>query len=450
MVSYLQEKDQWYQQYAKLDTIGKFKMYMNLLEQSPVEDELIKDDFGAIAVELKSELINEKMYEDTIHLIEKTKDSTLKFYQKEFPYLSNFAVEYYIFKEDWEKAKVHLQSFIDDPDQGFDLFIPLYNTLRFYNKSDLALSIAHDMYKPVKDSSELMSGSELDFQIVIFYQLFQGHYTALKNGQDIDFSSTKEILLKYGYGDTFFEVELSTIHQVLKKLSENGNPIYNREEWKSVLKVDQQSAKRNLFWSFAVYMLKEGNFPFSVSYDIWHTFFEVLQRKKSYTDFSFQRQDLDTVLSDYLGFLSNREEVGVLLLWGIPYIYDFLAAQQLVETETKEQSLLHVKAVKKLFIGGRFQEELWRFDFVHAWSKPTSVTEAEFTEEQKVFRQSFHERKEKENTLAKKVENPFEQLSIFDDLFDNPISSSAPKKSKLDQKKKRKAAKNQRKRNRKK
>jgi hypothetical protein len=403
MISYLQEKDQWYQRYAKLDTIGKFEMYITLLEQSPVEDELIKDDFGAIAVDLKSELINEKMYENTIQLIEKTKDSTPKFYQKEFPYLSNFAVEYYIFKEDWEKAKAHLQPFIDDPDHGFDMFVPLYNTLRFYKKSDLALSIAYDMYEPVTDSSELISGAELGFLDAIFHQIFQDYYTGLEDGQELNLSRVEEALKKYGYDNAFFKVEISAIDQVLKKLSETGAPVYSKEEWKSAFLVDQQSATRNLFWSFAVYMLKEGNFPFSVSYDIWHTFFEVLQRKKSYTDFSFQRQDLDTVLSDYLGFLLNREEVGALLLWGIPYIYDFLAAQQLVETETKEQSLLHVKAVKKLFIGGRFQEELWRFDFVHAWSKPTSVTEAEFTEEQKVFHQSFHERKKKRILQQKKL-----------------------------------------------
>ena len=80
MISYTEHKDQWYEHYDSLPLDGRYEMFLNLLEQDVSDDELIKDDVGNISVDLKSELISEKQYEKAVNLIEKTKESTTKFY----------------------------------------------------------------------------------------------------------------------------------------------------------------------------------------------------------------------------------------------------------------------------------------------------------------------------------------------------------------------------------
>lgn len=442
MISYTEQKQQWYEQYSRVSLEDQYEMIMELLNQAPPDDELINDDFGAVCVDLKSDLIGEKKYDEAIYIIEKTRETTTKFYQKEFPYLSNFAVEYYLYKGDLKKARVHLQPFIDNPNAGYDLFLPLFNKIRFYKMNDLALNIAQIIYEPIKDSTDLISGAEMELVDMIFYNLFQAFYIALENDQKLDLQQLEYELKKYDYDKAFFEVELPRIYQMLKKISEiNNSPIFTKNEWMASIKENPIKAMRDLYWSFAIYMLKLGDFHFSISQEIWFKFSNLLMKRKSSSDFSFRHQDLEEVVGDFIGFLSNKEEVGFTFLWGIPYIYDFLEEQQLVSDKIKGQSLQYVETVKKRLMG-TFKNDIWRFDFVHSWDKPASVPVEEFTAEQDIFRQSFTESRKKTVASSRTVPKIFSQMSMFEDLFgESDQEQSKSNQSKTDKKKKRKQAK---------
>ncbi|MED4018495.1 hypothetical protein ACWE42_15080 [Sutcliffiella cohnii] len=452
MISYINQKDDWYKNFFSLSIKEQYDTYISLLDQSVPDDELIRDDFGTIAVDLKSNLINEKKYEEAIFLIEKTKNSTTKFYQKEYPYLSNFAVEYYLYKDDMKNALNHLQGFIDKPHIGYDLFIPLFNKILFYNKHDLALQIAKDIFPQIVHSDDLISGAELELVNMIFFSLFQDYYVALKNGQTPDRQQVEATLKNYDYDDAFFESELPKIHKVLHQIVvSNKKPFFTSEEWKGVTQASLKSTLHDLFWSFAVYMLEEYKIHFSTSYNIWFGFSDFLVRNKTNPDFSFQKHELVKGIDQYFEFMSDKEEEeGFALLWGIPYIYDFLDQQQLVSTQIKEQSLKHVKAVKNRLIK-KYEDDVWRFDFVHAWCKPATISSEEFAEEQELFHQSFIKPKiETTKQISKSLES-FTPLSIFDDLFKEEVDirSTKSKQSKAQKKNKRKQAKKQRKKNRK-
>jgi hypothetical protein len=388
MIFYTNQKDHWYEHYMVLASEEQYDMIMLMFDQAPSDDELLNDDFGTITVELKSRLVVAKKYDEAINFIEKIKKVTTKFYQKEFPYLSNFAVEYYLYKGDWEKAQFHLQPFIDNPHSGYDLFIPLYDKVRFYQKNDLALSIAQAMYEPIFNSNDLINGAENELVDMIFYDLFQEHFIALELGQEPSLQHMKAVLITYDYNNDFFEVELPRIHELLNKISKkNELSIFTKDEWIMAVQADPIHAFRDLYWSFAIYMLKKVGFHFSISQDIWFTFSQILMKNNS-LEFNFQRQDLENELANKIGLLSNEEEKGIAILWGIPYIYDFLDHRQLVNNEIKNQALIHVKAVKNLLID-TFQNEIWRFDFVHTWQKPESITAEEFTDEKEIFQRSF-------------------------------------------------------------
>lgn len=378
---------------------------------------MIRDDFGTMTVDLKSDLIHEKKYEDAINLIEKIKIATPKFYEKEFPYLSNFAVEYYLYKGDMEMAKAYLQPFIDHPSAGYDMFIPLFNTIRFYKNNDLALDIAQALFEPVVGSSELMGGAEMALVDIIFYNLFQDYYTTQLADQESKWKRLEDILKQYDYDQPFFKVVLPKIHQTLKKMTASKETsLFTKETWAKAVQTDQIGATRDQFWPFAIYMLNERDLPFSTSQDIWFTFFKVLSKGKSHSDFSFHRDDLEEVLSDFFGFLSNREEEGFAILWGIPYIYEFLDTQQLVTQDIKDQSLKQVMAFKDVIIDA-FKSDIWRFDFVHTWDNPATVPTEEFEAEKEIFQKSFIERPIKPSPATKQTVPDFsKQMSLFDDL----------------------------------
>jgi hypothetical protein len=451
MISYIHQKDRWYEHFFSLSTDEKYKMFIEMLNKGVSDNELIEDDFGTVAVEFKGELIYTKKYEEAVDLIEKIKASAPILYQKEFPYLSNFTVEYYLYKDDLENVLVHLEPFLETPDKGYDLFIPLFNKIRFYKKNDLALKIVDAIYEPVAESDKLIGGAELELLDFIFYNLFQDYYTALKNGQEPEWQQIEDTLKNFDYDDAFFESDLPRIQQVLKQTVEgNGEPTFSYDEWKAASEANWTNADRDLFWSFAAYMLKLGDFHFSISNDIWFGFSRVLMKGKSHGDFTFRRHELEEVISNFFGFMSTKEEEGFALLWGIPYIYDFLDDQQLITKEIKEQALNDVKAIKDKLIKG-YKHDIWKFDFVHTWEKPKTIPTEEFANEVEIFHQSFIERPiEEDITSTESIRKSYSQMSIEDFLDFSESSNRTPKQPKAAKKKKRKQAKNQRKRNRKK
>ncbi|MFS0644396.1 hypothetical protein [Siminovitchia sp. 179-K 8D1 HS] len=443
MISYRQ-KEQWFDHFSSVSLEESYEMCMNLLDENIPDDELIEDDFGTISVELKSELIQEKQYEKAINLIEKIKSTTTKLYRKEFPYLSEFAVEYYLFKKKYEKANAHLEPFIKNPDHGYDMFLPLFDKIRFYQMDDLAIKLANQLYKPIKESPELIGGAEFDLLDVIFYHIFQELYEKLEKNEEIDIQQLKATFKKYEYDDTFLDKDFPEIYHTLKTMaSRNGAAAFTKNEWTHAVHDNAQNAIKTLFWSFAVYMLKRGKFHFSLSTDIWFPFFNMLLERETLQDFKFGYQDVDELTGKFFGFMSNKKERGFALTWGVPYIYDFLFEQELVGRESYDEALRHIDAIKKR-LRYLYKEDLWRFDFVHTWVKPLSVSEESFAEEEQRFQKTFLSppRKTFSSPSAGSKKN------IFDDLFNE--ENNRPKKPKAAKKKARKQASKQRKKNRKK
>ncbi|WKB36957.1 hypothetical protein QS257_09190 [Terrilactibacillus sp. S3-3] len=149
----------------------QYSLFINLLNDLS-DDELIKEDIGLIAIELKENFIDEKKYLEFADLIDQIKESKPKFFRKEFPYLNYTAVEYYLYQDDLAKVQAYLQPYIDYPDTGYDEFIPLFNALRYYKKNDLVWTLAKQLVEPVINSPEWIGGAELELVNLILHHLF--------------------------------------------------------------------------------------------------------------------------------------------------------------------------------------------------------------------------------------------------------------------------------------
>ena len=141
--------------------------------------------------------------------------------------------------------------------------------------------------------------------------------------------------------------------------------------------------------------MKNRNFHFVLSGRLWDKMLsfweEQTKKKKQKPDeyFSIQTDDFDQYLSELSGdfFIDNKSEM-IAILWGSVYIYDFLQSIDLINQSTynsfKETSkILKGKAIATLM------SDLWNSNFVHHWTKPDSISEIEFREEEKIFQKSI-------------------------------------------------------------
>lgn len=449
-ISYIDNSDKWYDHFYQATLDEKFEMFTDLLDNPPADDVLIDDDFGSVFVEAKASFIREKRFDDLVYLIETAKDAIPKFFLKEFPYLCNDVIAYYLYTGNMEKVTSHLQIYLDNPIADVDTFNPIYNKMRYYKHTELALQAANTMALPIKDSDQFISGAEVKLVDTIFYQLFEDYFTALSMKHKGDWEHIITTLKQYDYHKEMFEIVLPKIKITLDALAEDpGKRLFTNEEWSLAIHENDMDAFRNLYWSLAIHMLHEKQIPFEITADIWFNFTSfMIHKETSSTDCSFKESELDSYIVKYFQFMSNDEEIGFASLWGLPYIYDFLSDQALVAEEIKENSLKHIKAIKKMLMHS-YRQELWNFDFVHAWGKPASISMEEWSEEQDKFAKSFTEKPAKSEQATLQPRLNTEQLSF--DLFGEPkkgTSTSKSDKMKLKNKNKKKQARKQRKKNR--
>lgn len=442
MVSYVEQNDEWYDLFQESSLDDQYTMLIEILESIPNDNQLIEEDFATLVLDVQEGLVRYRQFDELVQLAETAKEKTPNFYAEEGPYVNKWMVEYYLFKNEPENYATYLQVFGENPVKAYDLFLSLLKKIRLYLNEGLEMKLIQETYEPVIHSGKLIDGAEADLEDAVFYRTIQHYYLSLRNGEELSWDDVITSLKKYEYEDDLFKEELSHIQSALDRLLQNeGKPFYTVDEWETELLKDPRRTSLDLFWPFAVYMYDYGGFPFSVSHLIWRYYCRLLGSSKieGFTSFSFNYNVLEELLAEMTGFLSFHDEEAFGLLWGLPYVYDFLEKQQLVTDAVKDRALKHIKKAKGRLMD-KYEQDLWQHNYVHTWKKPLSVTEEEFQEEAKIFEQSFSEKPEKPEAPFVE-EKTFSQQSLFDFLANNQSSPvKKPRKQKGKRKKKQKTA----------
>lgn len=93
--------------------------------------------------------------------------------------------------------------------------------------------------------------------------------------------------------------------------------------------------------------------------------------------FDFPEQKLDAHLAELMGgLLSRRQANAVGLLWGLPYVYEFLLAKEIISEPFYQEVLSRPDSLKAKVIAA-FPHHLWKYDFVHRWVPPGETPAAE-------------------------------------------------------------------------
>jgi len=135
---------------------------------------------------------------------------------------------------------------------------------------------------------------------------------------------------------------------------------------------------------------KQVGFPLGRS--IWESINFMWKRNKEISDpdsfFKVTKNVYQKYLNSIKGIVKEENDLLFLSIWGGVYVYDFLKSMDIISDETYNNFLNINKQLKGKAIHNNI-EYLWKFDFIHTWKKPDSVSETEFEAEKSIFEKTF-------------------------------------------------------------
>ena len=82
--------------------------------------------------------------------------------------------------------------------------------------------------------------------------------------------------------------------------------------------------------------------------------------------------------------MSMQQARAIGILWGSVYLYDFLLSKEIITDSMHRETIETVDVLKKHVIKA-FRRSLWKYDFVHRWTPPDSVSGDDFAAESELF-----------------------------------------------------------------
>ncbi len=231
----------------------------------------------------------------------------------------------------------------------------------------------------------MIGGAEEDFARTVLMNEFQKLYqfkgqTTMANREEL-FNR----LELYGY------VDIDEINPALNHLLSDTNcSTLSYQDFK----VNRRDFYHALSTSFCKYVFEEKGINFPTAYDIWMGAWECFSIEAAEESGSLERLfeldpgNFDEYIYGRFGFLSNKKPHAAAVLWGMPYVYDFLIINQLVSEEVTLQALQFITGMKMDLIEGQ-EDSIWEYSFVHSWGSPDSVGEEDFLSEKEYFERTF-------------------------------------------------------------
>lgn len=382
------DPEQWYTVYEEASVKQQYEMLLDALAQ-PLTPDIIEDlDLAMLLAMMRDELVHTNQLEKAVALIHALHEQQPELHQEEFPFLDNLLIEYFLYQDDLEQVREGLGQFLKNPAEDIDQTLITLDYLKLYDARILAIELCQAAYEPVKESPKAIRASEMAFSNVLLYDQMQCAYEQLQHGETVDWDAFLEKSVQYGFPKK--PKWMAEIQQNLTTELEN-NPAFLAQ-----FKRDRSTALQAISVRFYQYMAEQKQVSFICSSAIWKAVIsfldnrQTLRKKLSQPElyFAFEQEELDRSLTQMIGgLLSMAQATGFGLLWGIPYVYDFLLAKQFISNEVYQQAMDSTNALKAMILEN--YPKLWRFDFVHRWQPPDSVSVEAFEAEASQFAASL-------------------------------------------------------------
>ena len=381
------DPDDWFEEYYQSPWEKQYEMIMQVID-NPFPEELTED--GMFLTELKAELEQNNRNQELAELIEELAFKQPDFYKKEFTYFDDFLVEYYLYLNQPEKLEGVLNRLAADPVSGIELLIFTINYLVLYGHTGVAVALSEKTYKNVEGASDLIKGAGYPLSRTVYDDQIDKIYHQIQAGKDVNWQEFGDKIREF---DFTFNAELQSQLEgfVNKELPCPGGlaDLMTEQGFKGLYV---------LSYDFGKYMLNNKQVDFTCSNFIW---VEVVRFWTSRNlpvpveselgdFFDFEKKTLESHISKMYGqILSQRQANAVALLWGIPYIYEFLWSKNIIMEQLYFYVIEVCVALKKKFMH-YFKKDLWKYDFVHRWTPPNAVLVERFDAEKVFFNNLFN------------------------------------------------------------
>ncbi|MCB1191799.1 MAG: hypothetical protein KDK90_15245 [Leptospiraceae bacterium] len=378
----------WDEKFDSFSNKERYDFVMETLQQ-PLTPKFVEElDLGFCIGEVLDELNTNNLVENALELIQKFKYHQSELYKEEYPFFDYFLVEYYLFQKEPEKLEEALSRFKIDPEKGIEPLLSIMDMLIYYGYIDTLQNLIDQTYLVVRDSEEIIGGAQYDFAQIIFHNLVNKIYNQTNNGSHVDWNFINSEISKYGYD-----------HKKMRDISDKHlmSPIQGGEEFEKNFRNNRIEIFESLMWSFCIYMYTEKNMNFICSANLWNGIITFLEGPKSKHNkkqpaeiyFDISKHSLEHYISGlYGGIMSLRQAKAIAILWGLTYFYDFLISKKLISNSIFNKAKRSIEYVKNAYIQ-TYQRSLWKYNFVHRWKIPDSISYEEFESEAKIFAESI-------------------------------------------------------------
>jgi len=379
--------DEWWKHYREVDDDKKFDYLKKVLASGETAACPPDSELGEAVVSMFGNLYRRKLYGQLLELENLIYSRENGIPNSDRHYIDYYCLGYHLFKSDIASIQRSLQSFIADPEESIDLLIPLHDTLNYYGYGELAVQVCQDVYNRIRDSDRLIGGAEEDFARTIIMSEFQKLYQ-LKGKATLAYREELfSRLVLYNYLD---KDELNPVINYLLNDTNCSNLNYDDFE------VNAQDFYDALSTGFIKYVFEEKGINFPTAYDIWMGAWSCFCKEAAKDTgglerfFELDESSFDDYIGDRFAFLSNKKPHAAAVLWGIPYVYDFLKMNQLIPEEVAFNALQYITWMKMNLIDGQ-EDSICAYSFVHSWGKPDSIEEEDFLKEKIFFERAFTE-----------------------------------------------------------
>jgi hypothetical protein len=380
--------EQWLENFDTASAVEKHALLKSALSQT-LSPEIIEEcELGSLVVEFCDVLDDHNLIDDALALIEKAKEHN-EIYQQEFQYLELLRLQYSLFKNQPEIVSSCLNQFVVNPLHDLEQLILFIDILKYHGEREILFNFVKNIHPNLRENNVDFDENQDDFSEIITvdivqqaYQKQQAEGILTSNSIYPDFQNlkTSESALKLP----------EIIKNLTLELNINSTFIQNLpQSFKKQRKTDLYT----LSISFSAEMLTKKKMNFITSQEIWNSVIEILESDQV-TDFRLKHLDsyflisaakLDKYIGQMIsGLFADQQAKSVAIVWGIPYVYDFLIDQKLISQNIYEQVIEAVAKVKTHQIKF-FDDHLWKYTFVHRWLPPNSISTSEFEQEQQLF-----------------------------------------------------------------
>jgi hypothetical protein len=382
------DPEQWYTAYEAASIKQQYEILLETLAQ-PLTPEFIEDiDLGMLLAIMRDALVDRNQLEKAAAMIQALHRQQPELHQAEYPFLDNLLIEYFLYRDEPEQVREGLNQFLLNPVDDIDQTFITLDYLKLYDARDLAIELCKAAYEPIKNSSNAIRGTEMELSNVLLYDQMQQTFEQLQQSEAVDWEAITETAVQYG-----FPKKAKWLAEIQHNLT---TEVEATPAFLAQFKRDREGALRTLAVGFYRYMAERKQVSFICSSAIWKAVAGFLEDRqtphKKFSQpesyFAFEQDELDRAVTQMIGgLLSMAQAIGVGLLWGVPYVYDFLLAKQIIPEAVHQQAISSSAALKAMFTES--YPHRWRFDFVHRWQPPDSISLEDFEAEAAQFATSL-------------------------------------------------------------